>query len=170
MRLTRVDKRLICTTCPDFSGKPISAKYKFDDMKSKVQNPKRHIHWQAGCLLLLAGLSLIGCKKSTESLFDGPSDWPPAKYSFVNASDSCKVKELRLVYFHFLFNLDTVPIGLAELLPGDSFKLTIKNRGYTHLLSGCDCPDTSFYSSLQLEGDTLPVEHAVDEHLVFDCD
>ena len=122
-----------------------------------------------GCLLLMAGLSLVACKKSTESLFDGPSDSPRAKYHFFNASDSCKVKDLRLVYSHFLFNLDTVPVELAELLPGDSFMLTIKNRGYTHLLSDCDCPDTAYFSCIPLEGDTLPVEHAVEEHLVFDC-
>ncbi|MBI1223642.1 MAG: hypothetical protein GC192_00265 [Bacteroidetes bacterium] len=83
-----------------------------------------------------------------------------------NKSDSCKVKEVELIYRVRRDNNDTTVLSFVEILPGDSLFLNLeKGLDYKKMNFTCDCPGHVFSDTRNIQLDTIGVNQ-----IVFDCD
>ncbi|MCF8244799.1 MAG: hypothetical protein K9J37_09770 [Saprospiraceae bacterium] len=84
--------------------------------------------------------------------------------TFNNNSDSCKVKDIALIYRVRRDNNDTLQV-FREILPGDSSYFQPDALDFRKMNYTCDCPGHVFQESRNVQLDTIGVNR-----ILFDCD
>lgn len=97
--------------------------------------------------------------------YDKDFNFPPfVEVEFVNLSDSCKVKDIELIYRVRRDNNDTLTV-FREILPGDSSYFQPDALDFQKMNYTCDCPGHVFQESRNVQLDTIGVNR-----IEFDCD
>ncbi len=84
--------------------------------------------------------------------------------NFNNRSDSCKVKDIELIYRVRRDNNDTLQV-FGEILPGDSSYFQPDALDFRKMNFICDCPGNVFQDSRNIQFDTIGINR-----IEFDCD